>query len=82
MYSNNIFIDCLNVSDELNEIKLVNDFFKLSSKISISNKIENKKYIPPIHWDVDLHKIKLWSKCFMFSKIVKPVDVKPDIDSK
>ena len=44
--------------------------------------MENRKYNPPIHWDEDLHKIKLWSICLMFSKIVKPVDVKPDTASK
>ena len=63
-------------------MKFVKDFFKLSSKISISNKIENKKYMPPNHWDVDLHNIKLSSRCLIFSKIVKPVDVNPEIDSK
>ena len=44
--------------------------------------IEKRKYKPPIHCDDDLHKIRLSSKCFIFSKIVKPVDVKPEIDSK
>ena len=44
--------------------------------------MENKKYIPPIHWDVDLHKIKLSSICLILSKIVNPVEVKPDIASK
>ena len=44
--------------------------------------MENKKYIPPIHWEVDLHNIKLSSKLLIFSIIVKPVDVNPDIDSK
>ena len=74
--------DCLKVSEVLKDIKLVNDFLRLLSKISINKTIENKKYIPPIHWDVDLHNIKLSSKCFIFSKIVKPVEVNPDIASK
>ena len=43
--------------------------------------IEYKKYKPPIHCIEDLHNIKPWSMCFMFSKTVKPVDVKPDTDS-
>tara|TARA_B100000609_G_C16898156_1_gene273177 strand:+ start:352 stop:558 length:207 start_codon:yes stop_codon:yes gene_type:complete len=57
-------------------------FFKLSSKISISKSIEYKKYKPPIHCDDDLHKIKLSSKCLILLKMVKPVDVNPEIDSK
>ena len=44
--------------------------------------IENKKYNPPIHWVEDLHNIKPWSICLIFSKIVKPVEVNPDTDSK
>jgi hypothetical protein len=44
--------------------------------------MENKKYKPPIHWIEDLHKIKLWSIFFILSKIVNPVEVKPEIDSK
>ena len=38
-----ILNDCLNDSKLLKEMKLVNDFFKLSSKISIIRIIENKK---------------------------------------
>ncbi len=45
----NILDDCFKVSDVLKDKKLVNDFFKLLSKISINNIIENKKYKPPIH---------------------------------
>tara|TARA_B100001540_G_C15535469_1_gene518939 strand:+ start:185 stop:541 length:357 start_codon:yes stop_codon:yes gene_type:complete len=41
--------DCLKVSVVLNDKKLVKDFFKLSSKISIKSIMENKKYNPPIH---------------------------------
>ena len=52
------------------------------SKISTSKIIEDKKYNPPIHWEDDLHNIKLWSKCLIFSKIVKPVEVNPEIASK
>ena len=44
--------------------------------------IENRKYKPPIHWVDDLHNIRLWSICLMLSKIVKPVEVKPEIASK
>ena len=66
----------------MSDKKLVSDFLKLSSKISNKVIIENRKYRPPTHWDDDLHNIKLSSKCFILSKIVKPVDVKPDIDSK
>tara|TARA_E500000178_G_C16910733_1_gene702488 strand:- start:543 stop:968 length:426 start_codon:yes stop_codon:yes gene_type:complete len=73
---------CLKVSDILKDKKFVRDFFILSSNISINKINENKKYKPPTHCDDDLHKIKLSSKCFMLSNILKPVDVNPDIDSK
>ena len=69
-------------SFELKFIKLVKDFFKLLSNISIKRIMEIKKYKPPNHWVEDLHKIKLSSKCFMLLKIVKPVDVKPETASK
>ena len=82
VYKIKIFIDCLKVSEVLNDKKFVNGFFKFTSKISNINTIENKKYNPPIHWEVDLHNIKLSSRCFIFSKIVNPVDVKPDTPSK
>ena len=39
----NIFNACLKVSDLLKDKKLVKDFLKLWSKISINNIIENKK---------------------------------------
>ena len=81
-YKKKILITCLKTSDWLKEIKLVNDFLKLSSYISIRKIIENKKYNPPIHWVEDLHKIRLWSIFLILSNIVKPVDVKPEIDSK
>ena len=42
-YNNRIFKDCFKVSALLNDIKLVKDFLKLLSKISISKIIENKK---------------------------------------
>ena len=44
--------------------------------------IESKKYKPPIHWIEDLQRIKLWSMSLIFSNIVNPVDVKPEIASK
>ena len=72
----------MNISIELKAKKFVKFFLRFSSKISINNIIENKKYKPPTHWDEDLHKIRLSSKCLILSKIVNPVDVKPDIDSK
>ena len=78
----NILDDCFKVSDVLKDKKLVKDFFKLLSKISINNIIENKKYNPPIHWEDDLHNIKLSSKCLILSKIVNPVELKPEIASK
>ena len=49
MQKTNILKNCLNISEELNDKKLVNVFFKLSSKISINKSMENKKYNPPIH---------------------------------
>jgi len=42
-YSEKILNDCFKVSALLNDIKLVKDFLKLLSKISINNIIENKK---------------------------------------
>ena len=58
-YNNIIFKPCLIVSDKFSDRKFVNVFLKFSSKISINNIIENKKYNPPIHCEVDLHIIKL-----------------------
>ena len=81
-YRTSILKVCLKVSDILKDKKFVRDFFIFSSNISINKINENKKYKPPTHWDDDLHKIKLSSKCFMLSNMVKPVDVNPDIDSK
>ena len=81
-YKINILKVCLKVSDILKDKKFVKDFFMFSSNISINKINENKKYKPPTHWDDDLHKIKLSSKCFMLSNMLKPVDVNPDIDSK
>ena len=77
-----ILIDCLSVSLVLKFIKFVRDFFKLLSKISISKIIEIKKYKPPNHCVVERHSIKLSFKCLRFSKIVNPVDVKPETASK
>ena len=73
---------CFIVSLELKLIKLVKEFFKFLSKISISNIIEIKKYKPPNHCEEDLHNIKLSSKCLILLNIVNPVDVNPDIASK
>tara|TARA_B110000967_G_C18292663_1_gene274549 strand:+ start:217 stop:486 length:270 start_codon:yes stop_codon:yes gene_type:complete len=42
-YKRKIFKTCFRVSDLLKDIKLVRDFLKLLSKISINNIIENKK---------------------------------------
>jgi hypothetical protein len=56
-YNKNILKDCFKVSALLKDIKLVKDFLKLLSKISINNIIENKKYRPPIHCVDDRHKI-------------------------
>ncbi len=74
--------NCFKVSEELNEEKTVSDFFRLLSNISIKRIIENKKYKPPIHCVVDRQIIKLWSICFILLKIVNPVEVNPEIDSK
>ena len=51
----------------------------LLEKIKMRNK---KKYKPPIHWEEERHKTNVGSKYLIFSKIEKPVPVKPDIDSK
>jgi hypothetical protein len=58
-YNEKILNDCFKVSALLKDMKFVNDFLKLLSKISINRIIEKRKYNPPIHWDADLHKIKL-----------------------
>ena len=50
--------------------------------MSINKSNEKRKYKPPIHCDVDLHKIKLLSICLILSKIVNPVEVNPEIASK
>ena len=63
-------------------MKLVRDFFKFLSKISIKSIIDIRKYKPPIHCVDDLHNIRLSSKCLVLVKIEKPVDVKPEMDSK
>ena len=42
-YKRKIFKDCFKVSALLKDIKLVKDFLKLWSKISINNTIEDKK---------------------------------------
>ena len=42
-YKTKIFNDCFKVSDLLKDIKLVKDFLKLWSNISIKSIIENKK---------------------------------------
>ena len=42
-YKKKIFKDCFNISALLKDIKLVKDFLKLWSKISIKSIIENKK---------------------------------------
>ena len=42
-YKRKIFNDCFNVSALLKDIKLVKDFLKLWSKISIKSIIENRK---------------------------------------
>ena len=42
-YKEKILKDCFNTSDLLKDIKFVNDFLKLLSKISINKIIENKK---------------------------------------
>ena len=81
-YIINILKYCFIVSVLSKEKKWDKDFLRLLSNISINKTIEKRKYKPPIHWDVDLHNIKLSSKCLIFSKIVNPVDVKPDTASK
>ena len=82
VYKIKILIDCFKVSEVLNDKKLVKDFFKLTSKISIKRIIENKKYNPPIHCEVDLQINKGSSTFLTSSIIVKPVEVKPAIASK
>ena len=80
-YNKKILIVCFNISELFKDIKFVRDFFKLSSYRSIKKIIENKKYNPPIHWMEDRQIINPWSICFKLSKIVKPVEVKPETDS-
>ena len=66
----------------LKEENSVKESFKLLSKISINIIKEKRKYNPPIHCDDDLHKTKLSSIFLILSKIVEPVEVKPEIASK
>ncbi len=82
VYKISIFTDCFKVSEVLKDKRLVKGFFKLISKISIKSIIENKKYKPPIHCEEDRQIIRLSSRCLMFSKIEKPVDVNPETASK
>ena len=81
-YKIKIFKNCFFISyifiDINDEIKL----FNFISKTSITNIRENKKWRPPNHWEVDLHKIILSSKILISLNIVNPVEVNPDIDSK
>ena len=70
------------VSLELKFMKLVKDFFKFLSKMSIKSIIDIKKYKPPNHCVDDRHSNKLSSKCLRLLNIVNPVDVKPDMASK
>ena len=51
----------------------------LFEKIIIKNII---KYKPPIHWEEDLHNIKVGSKYLIFSNIENPVEVIPEKLSK
>ena len=81
-YNRKIFKACLKASELSKDIKFVKVFLKFSSYMSIKKIIENRKYKPPIHWLEDLHKIKLWSISLIFSNILKPVDVNPEIASK
>ena len=81
-YNRKIFKACLKVSELSKDIKFVKVFLKFLSYMSIKKIIENRKYRPPIHWLEDLHKIKLWSISLIFSNILKPVDVNPEIASK
>tara|TARA_B100000123_G_C25629658_1_gene383854 strand:- start:578 stop:751 length:174 start_codon:yes stop_codon:yes gene_type:complete len=41
-----------------------------------------RKYNPPIHWEEDLHNIRVGSKYFIFSNIENPVEVIPEKLSK
>ena len=68
---------CLIVSFELKFMKLVRDFFKFLSKISIKSIIDIKKYKPPNHCVDDRHNNKLSSKCLRLLNIVSKVMVGP-----
>tara|TARA_A100001015_G_scaffold226619_1_gene255945 strand:+ start:2054 stop:2230 length:177 start_codon:yes stop_codon:yes gene_type:complete len=41
-----------------------------------------KKYKPPIHCEEDLHNNNVGSNCLILSKVVNPVKVTPEKDSK
>ena len=82
IYNIKIFKNCFFISNKFIEIKDVKKFFNLISKDS-NNKInEKRKYRPPSHWEVDLHKINVSSKDLILLNIVNPVPVKPEIASK
>ena len=81
-YKIKIFKNCFFISYIFIDIKDEMMFFNFISKTSITNIRENKKWSPPNHWEVDLHKIILSSKILISLNIVNPVEVNPDIDSK
>tara|TARA_A100000164_G_scaffold275311_1_gene247319 strand:- start:287 stop:685 length:399 start_codon:yes stop_codon:yes gene_type:complete len=81
-YRIRILNSCLKISELLNKKNSVNVFLKFKSKISINIIILDKKYKPPIHCEEDLHNIRLWSTCLIFSNIEYPVEVKPETASK
>ena len=81
-YKIKIFKNCFFISYIFIDIKDEMMFFNFISKTSITNIRENKKWRPPSHCEVDLHKIMLSSKILISLNIVNPVEVNPDIDSK
>ena len=57
-------------------------FFILIFEDPVNKNKEYKKYNPPSHCELDLQINKGSSISLVFSNIVNPVDVKPDIASK
>ena len=55
---------------------------KLNCELEKKSTRNIKKYNPPIHWEKDLHKIRVGSKYLTFEKTVNPVPVNPEKDSK
>ena len=85
-FSNNHIIHEITNENLVEFIK--NDWLLLRIIQTIKDLFENniirniRKNKPPIHWEDDLHKIRVGSRYFIFLIVENPLPVKPDTDSK